>query len=201
MWPTTTLTLSDLPRTVHGHPLASAGVCGGCYSPSYSPVKGGCGCWVPPVIACWITSLAWREAVAPCDLRRVALAHRPIHRTNGFQERRCVPGHGWLSPSDQLLHHRRVSLHRSTRSARRLHRSTRPPHDLHTVSTPSGFGRLLRHIGWRISDVLIRQLDSDKRYRGHAAGGGGHVMKSMRIHRPGLIAALDVLLGLTAALA
>jgi len=51
--------------------------------------------------------------------------------------------------------------------------STRPPHDLHTVSTPSGFGRLLRHIGWPVSDVLIKQLGSDKRYRGHAAGEGG----------------------------
>jgi hypothetical protein len=51
--------------------------------------------------------------------------------------------------------------------------STRPPHDLHTVSTPPRFGRLLRHIGWPISDVLIRQLGSDKRYRAHAAGEGG----------------------------
>src|SRR5690348_16655524 len=41
MWPTTTHTLSDLPRTVRGRPLASAGVCGGCYSFSYSPAKGG----------------------------------------------------------------------------------------------------------------------------------------------------------------
>ena len=40
MWPTTTLTLPDLPRTVRGRPLASAGVCGGCYSFSYSPAKG-----------------------------------------------------------------------------------------------------------------------------------------------------------------
>jgi hypothetical protein len=39
-WPTTTLTLSDLPRTVRGRPLASAGVCGRCYSFSYSPAKG-----------------------------------------------------------------------------------------------------------------------------------------------------------------
>jgi hypothetical protein len=39
-WPATTLTLSDLPRGVRGRPLASAGVCGGCYSFSYSPVKG-----------------------------------------------------------------------------------------------------------------------------------------------------------------
>jgi hypothetical protein len=38
--PTTTLTLSDLPRTVRGRPLASAGVCGGCYSLSYSPPRG-----------------------------------------------------------------------------------------------------------------------------------------------------------------
>ena len=38
--PTTTLTPSDLPRTVRGRPLASAGVCGGCYSFSYSLVKG-----------------------------------------------------------------------------------------------------------------------------------------------------------------
>lgn len=49
----------------------------------------------------------------------------------------------------------------------------RPPYDLHTVSTPSGFGRLLGHIGWPIYDVLIKQLGSDKRYRGHAAGEGG----------------------------
>ena len=40
MWPTTTLPLSDLPRTVRGRPLASAGVCGGCYSFSYSPTRG-----------------------------------------------------------------------------------------------------------------------------------------------------------------
>jgi len=40
MWPTTTPKLSDLPRTVRGRPLASAGVCGGCYSVSYSPAKG-----------------------------------------------------------------------------------------------------------------------------------------------------------------
>ena len=32
--------LSDLPRTVRGRPQASAGVCGGCYSVSYSPTKG-----------------------------------------------------------------------------------------------------------------------------------------------------------------
>ena len=38
--PTTTLTVSDLPRTVRGRPLTSAGVCGGCYSLSYSPAKG-----------------------------------------------------------------------------------------------------------------------------------------------------------------
>ena len=37
---TTTLTLPDLPRTVRGHPLASAGVRGGCYSPGYSPARG-----------------------------------------------------------------------------------------------------------------------------------------------------------------
>ena len=42
MWSTTTLTISDLPRTVRGRPLASAGVCGGCYSVRYSPAKG-CG--------------------------------------------------------------------------------------------------------------------------------------------------------------
>jgi hypothetical protein len=35
--PATALTLSDLPRTVRGRPLASAGGCGGCYSFSYSP--------------------------------------------------------------------------------------------------------------------------------------------------------------------
>lgn len=40
MWPTTTLTPSDLPRSIRGRPLASAGVCGGCYSVSYSPAKG-----------------------------------------------------------------------------------------------------------------------------------------------------------------
>ena len=43
-WPTTTLTPSDLPRAVRGRvrgrPLASVGVCGGCYSFSYSPAKG-----------------------------------------------------------------------------------------------------------------------------------------------------------------
>jgi hypothetical protein len=38
--PTTTLTLSDLPWTVRRRPLASAGVCGGCYSVSYLPAKG-----------------------------------------------------------------------------------------------------------------------------------------------------------------
>ncbi len=38
-WPTTTLTLSDLPRAVRGRPLASAGICGGCYSFSYSPAQ------------------------------------------------------------------------------------------------------------------------------------------------------------------
>ncbi len=32
--------LSDLPRTVRGRPLASAGICGGCYSFGYSPAKG-----------------------------------------------------------------------------------------------------------------------------------------------------------------
>jgi hypothetical protein len=37
MWPTTTLTLPDLPCAVRGRPLASAGLCGGCYSISYSP--------------------------------------------------------------------------------------------------------------------------------------------------------------------
>jgi hypothetical protein len=42
MWPATTLTLSDLPRAVRGRPLASADVCGGCYSVSYSPAKGAC---------------------------------------------------------------------------------------------------------------------------------------------------------------
>jgi hypothetical protein len=36
MWPTTALTLSDLPCTVRGRPLVSAGVCGGCYSVGYS---------------------------------------------------------------------------------------------------------------------------------------------------------------------
>ena len=41
MWPTTTLTLSDLPRTVRGRPLVSACVCGGCYSVSYSPASQG----------------------------------------------------------------------------------------------------------------------------------------------------------------
>ena len=40
MWSTTALTPSDLPRTVRGRPQASAGVCGGCYSVSYSPAKG-----------------------------------------------------------------------------------------------------------------------------------------------------------------
>jgi hypothetical protein len=40
MWPTTTLTPSDLPRTVRGRPLASARACGGCYSFSYSPAMG-----------------------------------------------------------------------------------------------------------------------------------------------------------------
>jgi hypothetical protein len=40
MWPTTAFTLSDLPCTVRGRPLASAGVCGGCYSVGYSPVRG-----------------------------------------------------------------------------------------------------------------------------------------------------------------
>jgi hypothetical protein len=40
MWSTTALTPSDLPRTVRGRPLASVGVCGGCYSVSYSPAKG-----------------------------------------------------------------------------------------------------------------------------------------------------------------
>ena len=49
---------------------------------------------------------------------------------------------------------------------------TSPPR-LSLVSAPPGFGRLLRHIGWPISDVLIRQLGSDKRYRAHAAGEGG----------------------------
>jgi hypothetical protein len=38
--PTTTLIRSDLPCSVRGRPLASADVCGGCYSFSYSPVKG-----------------------------------------------------------------------------------------------------------------------------------------------------------------
>ncbi len=38
--PTSTLTLTDLPRTVRGRPLASAGVCGGCYTFSYSSTKG-----------------------------------------------------------------------------------------------------------------------------------------------------------------
>ena len=37
MLPTTTLALSDLLRAVRGRPLASAGICGGCYSFSYSP--------------------------------------------------------------------------------------------------------------------------------------------------------------------
>jgi hypothetical protein len=40
MWPTTTLTVSDLPRTVRGRPLASAGACGGSYSVGYSPARG-----------------------------------------------------------------------------------------------------------------------------------------------------------------
>jgi len=40
MWSTTVLTPSDLPRTVRGRPQASAGVCGGCYSVSYSPCQG-----------------------------------------------------------------------------------------------------------------------------------------------------------------
>ena len=39
MRPTTTLTLSDLPCTIRGRPLASAGICGGCYSFSYSLAK------------------------------------------------------------------------------------------------------------------------------------------------------------------
>ena len=37
--PTTTVTQTDLPRTVRGHPLVSAGDCGGCYSVRYSPAK------------------------------------------------------------------------------------------------------------------------------------------------------------------
>jgi hypothetical protein len=38
MRPSTTLTVSDLPRTVRGRPPASAG-CGGCYSVGYSPAR------------------------------------------------------------------------------------------------------------------------------------------------------------------
>jgi hypothetical protein len=41
MWPTTTLTLSDLPRAVRGHPLVSVAL----VSFSYSPVKGRGGWW------------------------------------------------------------------------------------------------------------------------------------------------------------
>jgi hypothetical protein len=37
--PTSTLTLSDLLRTVRGRPLASAGACGGCYSPQSQPAR------------------------------------------------------------------------------------------------------------------------------------------------------------------
>jgi septal ring factor EnvC (AmiA/AmiB activator) len=51
--------------------------------------------------------------------------------------------------------------------------SMRPPHGFHTVSTPSGFGRLLRHVGWPVSGVLVRQLGHNKRYCGRAAGEGG----------------------------
>src|SRR4029077_13065811 len=40
MWPTTSFRLSDLLRTVGGRPLASAGICGGFYSFSYSPPRG-----------------------------------------------------------------------------------------------------------------------------------------------------------------
>src|SRR5690242_10553520 len=41
MCPTTTPTpLSYLPRTVRGRPLTFAGICGGCYSFSYSLAKG-----------------------------------------------------------------------------------------------------------------------------------------------------------------
>jgi hypothetical protein len=82
-------------------------------------------------------------------------------------------------PSDQRFSRAyvptRPRLALATRSAPTpsLRVSTPSPHDLHTISTPSGFGQLLRHIGRPISDVLIRQLGSDKRYRGHAAGEGG----------------------------
>jgi len=51
MSPTTTLTQSDLPRTVRGRPLASAGVSGGCYSVGYSPAQGvaaGARALIPP---------------------------------------------------------------------------------------------------------------------------------------------------------
>ncbi len=36
----TSSTVTDLPRTVRGRPLASAGACGGCYTFGYSPTKG-----------------------------------------------------------------------------------------------------------------------------------------------------------------
>ena len=48
--PTTALTRSDLPRTVRGRPLASAGVCGGCYSFSYSPARGTLTCARCPAV-------------------------------------------------------------------------------------------------------------------------------------------------------
>jgi hypothetical protein len=48
MRPTTPLSLPDLPCTVRGRPLASAGVCGGCYSFGYSPTQWR---WEPAVVA------------------------------------------------------------------------------------------------------------------------------------------------------
>src|SRR5262252_4540073 len=39
MRPTITFAPSDLPRSVRGRPLASAGIRGGCYSLSYSPPR------------------------------------------------------------------------------------------------------------------------------------------------------------------
>ena len=74
---TTTFTLADLARTVRGRPLASDGVCGGCYSFSYSPTRGRRGGgprrelqreWEPGIASRKVL-LVWPTPYRPSELR------------------------------------------------------------------------------------------------------------------------------------
>ena len=132
---TTTFTLSDLPRPVRRHPLASAGACGDCYSFSYSPVKGpkwllGAARYRTPD-----HQLAWRVGwLRPCDLLRTALAHRSAPSDQQFS-RSCVLTRPRLALATRLVP--TSSPRVPTPSPYDLHAiytvSTSSPHDLHTI--------------------------------------------------------------------